>query len=109
MVNVFTSNITEGIDEIAPVKTFTVKTHHKFGLSDATKKIMSERDNCRIKMKNASSNDRKILHTKYKTLRNKVTASIRKDNKSILCSTIQFSTLFNTVFIIKVSFSLRIP
>ena len=39
MVNVFTSNITEGIDEIAPVKTFTVKTHHKFGLSDATKKL----------------------------------------------------------------------
>ena len=47
VVNVFTSNITEALDEIAPVKTFTVKTHHKFGLSDATKKIMSERDNCR--------------------------------------------------------------
>ena len=41
---------------------------------------MFERDNCRKRMKGASTFERKILHLKYKKLRIKATANLRKDN-----------------------------
>ena len=46
----FTQNITESLDEVAPLKTFTVRSHHKFGISEETKKLMVKRDNCRSQM-----------------------------------------------------------
>ena len=36
MVQIFTQNITESLDEVAPLKTFTVRSHHKFGISEET-------------------------------------------------------------------------
>ena len=71
LVKKFTSNITESLDELAPIKTFIVRSHHKFGVSEETKKLMIKRDNCRSQMKGASAEARQILHVKYKQLRNK--------------------------------------
>ena len=80
MVNVFNTNIANALDEVAPIKSFTVKTHYKFELSNQTKDMMEKRDLCRLQMKGSSTSKRLILHQQYKTLWNKVTAMIRKDN-----------------------------
>ena len=82
MVEIFKDNITSALDEIVPIKNFTVavRSKHKFGLSNETKDLMQKRDQCRAEMKNASISERSVLHTKYKLLRNKATAKIRKDN-----------------------------
>ena len=63
-----------------PIKTFTIRSQYKFGLTESTKSLMTQRDNCRKKMKGASTSERQILHVKYKMLRNKVNSEIRKDN-----------------------------
>ena len=80
MVEVFTKNINEALDEITPLKSFTIKSHHKFGLSDVTKELMKQRDLCRSKIKNAHKSEKIIILEKYKKLRNKVNIQIRKDN-----------------------------
>ena len=43
MVEIFTLNIQETLDEVAPYKTFTVKSQYKFGLSEKTKDLMTKR------------------------------------------------------------------
>ena len=80
MVKIFSKNIEGALDEIAPIKTFTIRSQYRFGLSDNTKKLMHDRDCTRGKIKNASSDEKKILHSKYKALRNKVTRNIREEN-----------------------------
>ena len=72
LVEKFTTNITKSMDEVAPIKTFYVKSHHKFEVTDEIKKLMTKRDNCRMQMKGASQIERSVLHIKYKQLRNKV-------------------------------------
>ena len=42
MVDIFSNNLNEALDEVAPFKTFTVRSHHKFGLSDETEKTMKK-------------------------------------------------------------------
>ena len=81
MVEIFPKNITEALDEITPLKTFTIRSHHKFGLSEVSKELMRQRDNCRSKTtKSNSTSERQIIFVKYKKLRNKVNSQIRKDN-----------------------------
>ena len=36
LVKIFTDLVTESLDEIAPFKSFTEKSHYKFGLFDET-------------------------------------------------------------------------
>ena len=43
----FDKNIEECLNEIAPYKVFIVKSHHKFGISESTKKLMEVRDKTR--------------------------------------------------------------
>ena len=70
MVDIFSQNIEEALDEIASIKTFTIRSQYRFGLSENIKRLMHERD-CTIgKIKNATSDEKKILHLKYKALRN---------------------------------------
>ena len=38
-VEIFTQYIEEALDEVAPIKSFTVKSNYKFGLSEKTKKL----------------------------------------------------------------------
>ena len=71
----------EALDEIAPMKSFTVRTQHKFGLSDRTKKLMADRDRTRLSIANGNSeSQKKILLKKYKVIRNQANSSLRKDS-----------------------------
>ena len=47
MVDIFTENINLGLDEVAPYKTFTIKSNYKFGLSTETNLLMKQRDETR--------------------------------------------------------------
>ena len=71
MVEIFTQNVTEALDEITPMKTFKIKSHHKFGLSEVAKEIMRQRDKSRGKIKNASPTEKQIFLMKYRKLGNK--------------------------------------
>ena len=50
MVVAFTEMVTESLDEIAPIKSFTVKSKYIFGISQETKDLMKQRDNIREKI-----------------------------------------------------------
>ena len=64
-VELFNNAIKEALDEIAPVRTFKVRSHHKFGLSDHTKNLMKTRDLTRAGIQKASSKERPNLVKKY--------------------------------------------
>ena len=49
MVRIYTELNTEALDICAPYKSFTIKSHYKFGLSDETKDLMLKRDNVRLR------------------------------------------------------------
>ena len=54
------------MDEVTPLKSFTVKSHYKFGISELTKKLMEARDKTRFDIKKAASPSQKsILMSKY--------------------------------------------
>ena len=55
MVEVYQKNINEALNEVAPIKTFTIRSNYRFGLSDETKQVMHDRDVTRGKIKNESS------------------------------------------------------
>ena len=78
-VSLFTKNINNAMNEAAPMKTFTVKSQYKFGLSENTKNLMKQRDQTRCNISKANNQQKAVLMKKYKILRNKTTASIRKD------------------------------
>ena len=80
MVAEFTNNVTLALDQVAPVKSFTIRSNHRFGLSDSTKELMKKRDQTRSKIKDVSGNEKGVLLAQYKQLRNKVTSKIRKEN-----------------------------
>ena len=79
MVKIFDENVRAALDEVAPVKSFTIRSNHKFGLSDSTKDLMKKRDHTRNSIKNASGQNKTVLMQQYKSLRNKVTSQIRKE------------------------------
>ena len=79
-VKLFTTFIDAAMDEIAPIKTFTVKSNYRFGLSENIKKLMKQRDVTRSNISKANNQQKTVLMKKYKILRNKTTASIRKDS-----------------------------
>ena len=76
-VKLFSQYIEETLDEVAPIKTFSIRSQYRFGLTDKTKEIMHARDVTRGQIKNACSlSEKSILQSKYKALRNKVTRNI---------------------------------
>ena len=80
MVRIFTDNVNRALDKVAPVKTVTIRSNHRFGLSDSTKELMKKRDKTRRLIQTSSGNEKQVLLQQYKTLRNKVTGKIRKEN-----------------------------
>ena len=80
MVEIFTKNTQDALDEVAPFKSSTVKSQYKFGLSEETKLLMSKRDSVRESISKASNPVKQILLKKYKALRNTVTSRIRKES-----------------------------
>ena len=80
MVKIFTKNMEEALNEVAPFKSFKVTSHYKFGLSEETKELMSKRDSTRESIKTSKSTEKAVLMEKYKKLRNLVTSKLRKQN-----------------------------
>ena len=80
MVKIFTENINRALDVVAPIKTFTIRSNHRFGISENTKEVMKKRDKTRNSIQKAAGSEKQILIQQYKTLRNKVTGLIRKEN-----------------------------
>ena len=80
MVSEFQEAVNLALDQIAPIKTFTVRSNHRFGLSEDTKELMRKRDSTRNAIKSADGGEKVVLLQKYRTLRNKVTAQIRREN-----------------------------
>ena len=76
----FNKLINESLDEVAPYKTFKVRTNHKFGLSEETKELMKNREHARKMIQKAESSQKQIWNEKYKKLRNVINAKIRKEN-----------------------------
>ena len=79
MVDIFDTNVALALDEVAPVKKFTVRSNHRFGLSDSTKDLMKKRDKTRNEIGKASAQERTVLMKQYKSLRNRVTSQLRKE------------------------------
>ena len=61
-----TGNTNLALDEVAPFRTFTIKSKYKFGITAETKLLMKQRDDTREKIKSASNNGKVILLAKYK-------------------------------------------
>ena len=78
-VNIFTKLITESLDEVAPMKSFSIRTNHVFGLSEGTKEMMKKRDAARKKIGEVAKIHKTIWLTKYKKIRNQVNRLVRKD------------------------------
>lgn len=78
MAELFTELVNEALDECAPLKSFKIKPGYKHGLTEEAKRLMKERDAARSQLKR-SPGEKKILHEKYKRLRNRTTQQIRKD------------------------------
>ena len=68
-------------DKHAPKKKFKIKKNYKHGLSRETLKLIRERDLARLESVRASETDKHILAIKYRKLRNRVIAKIRKESK----------------------------
>jgi hypothetical protein len=84
MAKLFTEIVNKALDECAPMKTFTIKPGYRPGLTEKAKKLMRERerDQARKDLKR-SPGENKILHEKYKKLRNKTTQQIRRDTVKV--------------------------
>ena len=80
MVAGFNKNVENALNEVAPVKTFKIRSNYRFGLSDSTKELYKRRDHTRGKISTAEGQQKGVLLQQYKVLRNKVTSKIRKEN-----------------------------
>jgi hypothetical protein len=78
MAITFNELVKESLDICAPMKSFTIRRNFRSGISEETKKLIKERDTTRRKQNDIPEN-KHIQHQKYKTLRNRVTNAIRKD------------------------------
>lgn len=78
MVKSFNNNIQKALDKCAPYKHITIRSGYKNGISDKTKSMIKERDKARLEIKN-SKTEKHIALQKYRTIRNRVTAAIRRD------------------------------
>ena len=75
MVTLLTNHVTNSLDDCAPRRTFKVRNNYKFGISDATKALIKERDNARIDIKTKSPSEKIVQQAVYKKLRNRVIVS----------------------------------
>ena len=80
MVQLFTEKTTRALDKVAPEKTFSISSNHRFGLSESTKELMRKRDRTRQSIHAASGKEKQVLLLQYRLLRNRVTSKIRKEN-----------------------------
>ena len=65
-----------------PISKIKIKQHHIKGLSEETKQLINQRDKCKKRINKVSTNEKFILQSKYKSLKNKVISNIRKEKKA---------------------------
>ena len=70
MVRVFDQNIQTALDQVAPVRSFKIRSNHRFGLSEEVKELMRKREKTRAEIRGASTKEKGVLLQQYKTLRN---------------------------------------
>ena len=80
MVDIFNANVQAALDQVAPVKSFKIRSNHRFGLSESTRELMRKRDRTRNEIRRAANKEKATLIQQYKTLRNRVTSQIRREN-----------------------------
>ena len=78
-VDIFTTLITNSLDEVAPYGLITIRSNFKFGLTDETKDLMKQRETARKNIKSSIGYEKQVWNEKYKKLRNKVNYSIKRD------------------------------
>ena len=78
-VDIFTTLITNSLDEVAPYGLITIRSNFKFGLTDETKDLMKQRETARKNIKSSTGYEKQVWNEKYKKLRNKVNYSIKRD------------------------------
>ena len=76
MKTAFNANIAKALDQVAPIKTFKIRSNHRFGLSDSTTELMRKRDKTRGSISKAKGQQKGVLLQQYKILRNQVTSKI---------------------------------
>ena len=74
-----TKEINAALDECAPMKRLKIRENFRPGLTEATKKLMSERDQTRKNIKDAKISDKPGLKAKYRNLRNRTVFQMRAD------------------------------
>ena len=79
MAKILEEQVTEALDECAPIKEFKIRKNHKFGLKEETIKMIKERDSVRKKIGKAGEAEKKELQTRYKKIRNAVVNKVRQD------------------------------
>ena len=75
-VRIFSEKLTKVLDQMAPVKTFQIRSNFSPWLSEATKELMQERN---ISQRIASETKKPEDWLKYKILRNKVNNRLKRE------------------------------
>ena len=79
----------ECLDKHAPIKKIKIHKNYKRGLSEETLKLIKERDSARLESIRASDCNRHVLALKYRKIRNRVIAKIRKESKEAVIEEIR--------------------
>ena len=53
-------DLNNNLDEVAPIKTFNIKSTFKFGLSESTKELIQKRDHTRSLIKNSTNQEKEF-------------------------------------------------
>jgi len=86
------------LDKHAPYRKMKIHSNYKFGLSQLTLAKMRERDQARKAATLASANERVLLQSKYKALRNLCNRLIRRDSKEATSKRVSESINPSTVW-----------
>ena len=78
----FDSALQHNLDKYAPISRIKIKEHHIKGLSVETKQLIKQRDKCKERINKVSTNEKFIMQSKYKSLRNRIISNIRKEKKA---------------------------
>jgi hypothetical protein len=75
----FTDRIVSALNECALYKNFKPRDSFRPGITDRAKQLIKERDQTRNSVSKAKPEDKPVIQTKYKHLRNRVVYQIRRD------------------------------
>ena len=98
MTRIYDEYVKTCLDKHAPHRRIKIRCGFKFGLTKETKKKMKERDKTRAAAVSASGNERNVLMTKYKSLRNSCNRLVRRDSRDATAKKIMQSPNPTTIW-----------